>query len=155
MVNFAKKNAWGNFCCIFQKESFAKSSNKNKQEIKQKLLQAFFCSFFRFLYQRGQRVIKNVILQEMRNFYFSSNFDVFFSFDSSQWELSVVCQQIFSISYRFRAKRGQSSGGGGSQFPLIWKNFNFLSDFDAVFSKWFLRKNATKVISIEKRRDMV
>ena len=31
----------------------------------------------------------------------------FFSLNSSQWELSVVCQQIFSISYRFRDKRGQ------------------------------------------------
>ena len=32
----------------------------------------------------------------------------FFSLDSSHWELSVVCHQIFSISYRFRDKRGQT-----------------------------------------------
>ena len=31
----------------------------------------------------------------------------FFSLNSSQWELSVVCQRIFSISYRFRDIRGQ------------------------------------------------
>ena len=44
----------------------------------------------------------------------------FFAFESSQWELSVVCLQIFSNFYRFLAKRGQSSGEGHSILFLIW-----------------------------------
>ena len=60
-----------------------------------------FCSIYQFLYKSSQRV-KNEILQEMRKFYFSSDFDRFFAFDSSHSELSTVCQQIFSICHRFQ-----------------------------------------------------
>ena len=49
----------------------------------------------------------------------------FFAFDSSQWKLSVVCQHIFSISYRFRAKRGQSSGGRGKSISFNMEKFYF------------------------------
>ena len=54
----------------------------------------------------------------------------FFSLNSSQWELSVVCQQIFSISYRFwdkRGQRGQKCDFGGyikfSFFIRFWWDF--------------------------------
>ena len=39
--------------------------------------------------------------------------------------LSEVCQGIFSISFHFRAKRGQSSWGRGIQIHIIWKTFYF------------------------------
>ena len=83
--------------------------------MKQKLLKAFFCSFFRFLYKRGQRVIKNVILQEIRNFYFSSDFGGF----------SAGCQQIFSIFCRFELK-GVKVVGEGNSISYNMKNFYFL-----------------------------
>ena len=62
----------------------------------------------------------------------------FFAFNSSQWEPSVIYQQIFSIFYRFRAKRGQSSGGGGEiQLRIIWKNFIFNSILMGFFANDF------------------
>jgi hypothetical protein len=50
---------------------------------------------------------KNIIILDIWNFYFYSDFDVFFPLGSSRWELSEVCQHIFSIFYHFRDKRGQ------------------------------------------------
>ena len=54
----------------------------------------------------------------------------------------------FSLSRTvFGLKGVKVMGGGGSQFPLIWKIFYFFVWFWCGFSKWFLRKNATKVTS--------
>ena len=64
----------------------------------------------------------------------------FFSFDSSHWELLVVCQQVFSISYHFQEKRGQS----GEKIQFCMENFSFSCDFDGFFSKVFFMKNANK-----------
>ena len=62
----------------------------------------------------------------MRNFIFHLILMGFFAFDSSECELSEVCRQIFSISYRFQTKRGQSSGGVGGVVQLgIMENFIF------------------------------
>ena len=83
-----------------------------------------------------------MILQETRNFYFHPILMGFFVFDSSHWEFSVVCQQIFSIFYRFKVIRGQSSGGRGIQFRLMWKNLIFLIRM-VFFFEWFLMKKLT------------
>ena len=76
----------------------------------------------------------------MGNFYYSSDFDGFFSFDSSHWQLSVVCQQIFCISNHFSLK---GSKGEKIQFH-IWKIFNFHLILIGFFSKSFLMENETK-----------
>ena len=58
-------------------------------------------------------------------FIFHPILKVIFSFDSSQWELSVVCQRIFSIWYRFRAKRVKVVFGWHIQLLVIIKKDNF------------------------------
>ena len=56
-------------------------------------------------------------------------------------ELKVFRPQIFLISYRFRARRGQIGGRMGWKFNFkLYGNILFSSVFDWVFSKWFLWK---------------
>ena len=65
-------------------------------------------------------------LQEIWNFYFSFDWCFFFAFECFQWELSVSRQQIFTISYCFPGRRGQSGGWWVKiQFLIIWKNLTF------------------------------
>ena len=51
---------------------------------------------------------KNAISYDIENCYSSPGFDSFFLFDSSQWELSGICQWIFSYLTVFKKKRGQN-----------------------------------------------
>ena len=80
-------------------------------------------------------------------FIFSSDFDGFYSFDSSQWELPVVSQQIFSIFYRFRAKRGWRSGGGQYSISYNMEKFNFSHDFHGVFYQMIHHEKCKKSYS--------
>ena len=57
----------------------------------------------------------------------------FFSLDSSQWELQKCLQPIFSISYRFRVKRGQR--GQKRHFEVLIK-FLFFIQFWWDFFHW-------------------
>ena len=94
-----------------------------------------------------------MILQEMWNFYFSSDFDGVFCI----WflsESSVVCQQIFSIFYRFWVIRGQSSGGRGIQFRIIWKIFIFNTIWIVFFSNDSLWKNEQSETSFEENMSL-
>ena len=122
---------WKNF--IFNPILMGFFPKNSSWKMQQKLPQEFFCSIFQFLYKRGQRVKKLWFCRRWEIFIFHPILMWFFAFDSSQWELSVVCQQIFSIFYRFQDKMGQSSGGGGIQFRIIWKIFYFEIDFDGFF----------------------
>ena len=61
----------------------------------------------------------------------------FFSFDSSHWELSVVCQLLL-----FSKKKGSKWGKNSILYNM--EIFSFSCDFDCFFSKLFLMKNATK-----------
>ena len=102
-------NQIGNFCyhIIMQLASIY---------MQDKILQAFSGSFFQFWYKWVQGVKKFWFCRRCEIFIFHPILMGSFAFDSSQWEFSVVCQQIFSIFYRFRVIRGQSSGGRGIQF---------------------------------------
>ena len=78
---------------------------------------------------------------------------VFCAFNSSQEELSVVCQQIFgfSIFYSFRANRDQSSGGRGNSISYNMENL-FLNSismdfFSPKYSLWKIKK-VTPVLRI-------
>ena len=69
----------------------------------------------------------------------------FFSLNSSQWELSEVLQQIFSISYRFRDIRGRKCNLWGrikySFFIQFWWDFfhwiSFNESFQICSSRFF------------------
>lgn len=92
---------------------------------------------------------KNIIILDIWNFYFYSDFDVFFPLGSSRWELSEVCQHIFSIFYHFRDKRGQRVQK--CHFPWNVK-FYFSSDFDGFFwggpSWWVVSGMCQQIFSI-------
>ena len=61
---------------------------------------------------------------------FHPNLMGFFALVSSQWVLSVVCQQVFSTSYYFWAKRGQN---GGNSISFYMEKLYFSPDFYVFF----------------------
>ena len=65
----------------------------------------------------------------------------FFSLNSSQWELSVVCQQIFSISYRFRDK------GAKNAIFVVHKIFIFHPILMGFFFIGFLSMRAFRIVT--------
>ena len=90
----------------------------------------------------------------------------FFSFDSSHWELSVVCQQIFSISYRFRDKRGQRGQkcdfGGYIKFSFFirfwWDFFHWTAlneSFQNGFSRFFLSLPVFEIQGAQKGKNVI
>ena len=90
----------------------------------------------------------------------------FFSFYSSHWELSVVCQQIFSISYRFRDKRGQR--GQKCDFcshikylffiQFWWDFFHWISlkeSFQNCYSWFFLSFTVFEIQGAQKGKNVI
>ena len=64
-------------------------------KMQQRLLQSFFGKLYRIF--KGVKGLKNAILKEIWNFYFSSDFDVFFAFDSYNGRFQYVNR--FSLSF--------------------------------------------------------
>ena len=91
----------------------------------------------------------------------------FFSLNSSQWELPVVCQQIFSISYHFRDIRGQRGQkcdfGGYIKFSFFiqfcqWDFFhwNFLNEnFQNYRIRFFLSLTVFKIQGTQKAKNVI
>ena len=94
--------------------------------MQQKLLQAFFLQNLRFFFKKGSKGLKKEILQETRNFYFSSDFDgFFFSLFLSMRAFGSMTMDFLYLVPFFELKGVKVVGGWGSQFLLIWKNFIF------------------------------
>ena len=90
----------------------------------------------------------------------------FFSFYSSHWELSVVCQQIFSISYRFRDKRGPKGQKcdfwGHIKFLFFiqfwWDFFHWIplnESFQNCYSRFFLSLTIFEIQGAQKGKNVI
>ena len=81
------------------------SLNSSQRELSE-LLQPIIFYLLLFLRYKGPKRVKMWFLRPHEIFIFHPILMGFFSLDSSKWELSELLQPIFSISYRFRDKRG-------------------------------------------------
>ena len=93
---------------------------------------------------------KFAILWDMRNFYFSSDFDGFFSLDSSQWVLSKLCLPIFfTISHHFWDNFGQRGKKKFSRRKLLFCRAH-LTDFEKklIYLKINIQHNCVKHVSV-------
>ena len=84
LFNFS--NYFGGF---FLNDSFWKMQHN--------LLQVFFVEFAIF-FKNGAKGFKKCDFAGDKKFLFFIRFEWVFSFDSSQWELSIVCQRILPFS---------------------------------------------------------
>ena len=90
----------------------------------------------------------------------------FFSLNSSQWELSVVCQRIFSISYRFRDIRGQRGPKcnlwGSIRYSFFvqfwWDIFHWIplnESFQNCYSPFFLSLTVFEIQGAQKGKNAI
>ena len=90
----------------------------------------------------------------------------FFSLNSSQWELSVVYQRIFSISYRFRDIRGQRGPKcdlwGSMKYSFFiqfwWDFFHWIplnESFQNCYSRFFLSLTIFEIQGAQKGKNAI